>query len=440
MGDCWRFFRVSGLRPPQISNEYFTMEIHHGGYFDKMPDGTKKYKIAKFNKLGGVLYYDGLDPEKLTWVELDNIAWELGYREKPISYCYKLPGTLSCEGWIPVKNDADAAEMTKQISNKKRQISLYITGGGRRKKKEAELDDVVPRPSNWHNPLNNVLPAEKINIDVSANLVASQINRLYMEKVVGVGVRSSVNGRRDDLITNDNGVNEGVLGEGLNVVKNDSEVGRDLSEVVNEGSVVENAVKVGNEDEEGHEGNLNTFNVAVRRPTFKKSATRQEKGKAAIIEAPLEASGFKKKGRQVKGSKYKTRNEGKKKYDKVDSDYGSGGSDFFIDSDYEQDQKDDDVDFEENVANPERVEEYDEMGYNGLCSDDERESHVFMLYVQFLRRKRILHYMLTNSFTHKSIWIPTIQSFFPLLVMMTGSKLIIQLLLHFIGGKQVDLR
>lgn len=62
------------------------MEIHHGGYFDSMPDGSKKYKIAKFNKLGGVCYIDGLDVDQLTWVEFNNIAWELGYREKLISY------------------------------------------------------------------------------------------------------------------------------------------------------------------------------------------------------------------------------------------------------------------------------------------------------------------------------------------------------------------
>lgn len=78
-----------------VSENYYTMEIHHGGYFHTMPDGTKKYKIAKFNNLGEKLYLDGLDPDKIPWVEFSSIAWELGYREKPISYHFKLP-RISC--------------------------------------------------------------------------------------------------------------------------------------------------------------------------------------------------------------------------------------------------------------------------------------------------------------------------------------------------------
>lgn len=50
------------------------MEIRHRGYFNKMPDETKKYKIAKFNKLGGVVYLYGLDEDKLACVGFNNIA------------------------------------------------------------------------------------------------------------------------------------------------------------------------------------------------------------------------------------------------------------------------------------------------------------------------------------------------------------------------------
>lgn len=142
-----------------------------------MVNGTKKYKLAKFNKLGRKLYLDGLDPEKFSWVELNNIAWELGYREKPISYHFKLSRTTCTEGWMPIKNDAGAVEMTKLIPAKKRQISLYIIGGGRRKKNEAEIDDTRPIELNWHNPLNNVTAVENVIVVEDNNTFDNQINR-----------------------------------------------------------------------------------------------------------------------------------------------------------------------------------------------------------------------------------------------------------------------
>lgn len=142
-----------------------------------MTNVTKKYKLAKFNKLGGKLYLNGLNPENFSWVELNNIAWEFGYREKPISYHFKLPRTTSNKGWMPIKNDEDAVQMTKLILVKKRQISLYITGGVKRKKNETELDDTRPTELNWHNPLNNVTAIENVTVVEDSNLLASQINR-----------------------------------------------------------------------------------------------------------------------------------------------------------------------------------------------------------------------------------------------------------------------
>lgn len=170
-----------------------------------MPDGTKKYKIALFNKLGGVCYLDGLDADEFAWVEFNNIAWELGYREKPISYHYKLPGTLSCEGWVPIKNDADAVEMTKMIPRKKRQISIYITGGGKRKNKEAKMDDECPRStSNWCNPLNDVGPRDEETVVEAAHLVGNRINR----SVDGDAVKRVFN----DVVEKEN--DSAVLGDG----------------------------------------------------------------------------------------------------------------------------------------------------------------------------------------------------------------------------------
>lgn len=91
--------------------------------------------LIQFNKLGEKLHLDGLDPDKIAWVEFNNIAWELGYREKPISYHFKLPRTSCSEGWIPLKNYVNAIEMTKLIPVKKKHINVYLTGGGMRKKK-----------------------------------------------------------------------------------------------------------------------------------------------------------------------------------------------------------------------------------------------------------------------------------------------------------------
>lgn len=153
------------------------MEIHHGGYIDKMPDGTKKYRVARFNKDGGKIWLDGLDPDKIAWTEFGNIAWDLGYREKPISYYFKIPRTSCNEGWMPIKNDADAIEMTKLIPLKTRQISVYITGGGRRRKKEAEQDDLRPSDPDWENPLNRLTAAERVRLEQSSNIFASQLNR-----------------------------------------------------------------------------------------------------------------------------------------------------------------------------------------------------------------------------------------------------------------------
>ena len=90
MNDCFCFLSVS--------DDQYILEIHHGGYFDKQLDGSKKYKVARFSKTAGKIYLDGLDPDLMSFIELNNIAYDLGYREKPISYHFKLPRTTSNEG------------------------------------------------------------------------------------------------------------------------------------------------------------------------------------------------------------------------------------------------------------------------------------------------------------------------------------------------------
>ncbi|KAL6137470.1 hypothetical protein ACLB2K_062762 [Fragaria x ananassa] len=149
------------------------MEILHGGYWDKQLDEKRKYKILRFNKFGGKVYLDGLDPEKISWVEMNNIVYALGYIEKHISYHFKIPQTLANEGFIQIKNDGDVIEMVNMIPKKKRQISVYITGGGLRKKEEAYADFLLPQDPDFENPLNNQASKEKEKAYFESNLMAS---------------------------------------------------------------------------------------------------------------------------------------------------------------------------------------------------------------------------------------------------------------------------
>ncbi|XP_024198879.2 uncharacterized protein LOC112202183 [Rosa chinensis] len=370
MANMWRFFRESGPRPPQ-EHESFTMEIHHGGYFDSMPDGTKKYKIARFNKLGGVCYLDGLDADELALVEFNNIAWELGYREKPISYHYKLPGTLSCEGWVPIKNDADAVEMTKMIPRKKRQISIYITGGGKRKKKEAEMEDDCPRSSNWCNPLNDVGPRDEETVVEAAHLVGNRINRSVDGDAVKRVFNDVVEKDNDNVVLGDGAV--GQVKDGLCVKSNTNKQWQGSVNEIGEGHEGNYTPRVGNQYDGG--ASLRS-SMLQKRVTKNIKATYKEKGKAVLIEEPKEHKCTKKRGRKPQGKTYNTRTKEHKSYEKVD-DSSSGDSDFYIDSDYEQTKGDDDIDFDENVTNPSTIEEYEETGFMGVCSDDEDNSDEF---------------------------------------------------------------
>ncbi|KAK9932939.1 hypothetical protein M0R45_020158 [Rubus argutus] len=91
-------------------------------------------------KGGSVHYLDGVDPETCSWVKCNNMAYDLGYRVRPISYWYKLPRKTKNEGFYLIRNDVGAVKMTRHIPPKKRVVELYITGGGRQQIKEAELD------------------------------------------------------------------------------------------------------------------------------------------------------------------------------------------------------------------------------------------------------------------------------------------------------------
>ncbi|KAK9922553.1 hypothetical protein M0R45_031014 [Rubus argutus] len=377
MAKMWRCFREFGPPPENIPEGCYTMEIFHGGYFDKQLDRTKKYKLAKFNKLGGKLYLDELDPKKISWVEFNNIAWELGYREKPISYHFKIPRTTCNEGWISIKNDADAIEMVKLIPLKKKHISIYITGGGKRKKRDAELDDLRPTQVNWFNPLNNVTPAEKEKMFLAANLVASQLNKSYSG--------NNTSSLAEDIDTDGFDANEGVGTEFDNDV-----------EVVNANSEGSSAISGANQQSQSTFAGLSNIvqnilegskfggsprrvkHCANRKWTPKRTSSAAVKDKEKTAEA-AEGKGaneqpLKKPQEDIKGKKKK-----QVRQSTVSKQNGKNqrllGSDFYVDSDYDlQQDDDDDAQFEEYVANPKVVEEFDEMGFRGECSDDGGDS------------------------------------------------------------------
>ncbi|XP_061993277.1 uncharacterized protein LOC133711126 [Rosa rugosa] len=159
MAKMWRIFRESGP-PPEIPEHLYTMEIFHGGYFDKQLDGTKKYKVA---------------------------------REKFISYLFKLSRTSSNKGFIPIKNDVDAIEMVK----------------------EAELDDLKPNDPDWENPLNRCTPSEKERMFEAANLLGSQLNTSPSRATVGTSVPEIID--LEDEGGSDGNEGETMVGDGLNV-------------------------------------------------------------------------------------------------------------------------------------------------------------------------------------------------------------------------------
>ncbi|PRQ22897.1 hypothetical protein RchiOBHm_Chr6g0255261 [Rosa chinensis] len=110
------------------------MEIHHGGRFYRLGSGSRQYKG------GEVVYVDRLDPDKISWPDLNIYAEDLGYREPPIMYWFLLPGSIQGEGWLPICEDKYVLDMLKFMPSN-RILQIYIVGGGVRKKKEAELED-----------------------------------------------------------------------------------------------------------------------------------------------------------------------------------------------------------------------------------------------------------------------------------------------------------
>ncbi|KAK9929735.1 hypothetical protein M0R45_026821 [Rubus argutus] len=340
MATFWRHFRISGDSQQSFDLACFTLEIHHGGYWMHLDNERRKYKG------GSVHYLDGVDPETCSWVECNNMAYDLGYRVRPISYWYKLPRTTKSEGFYPIRNDADAVNMTRHIPPKKRVMELYVIGGRRRQIKEAELDDKIPKPNGWHNPLNTLLASELVK-QIHENVAASH----------HVNVTDDLN---DDVVVTNN-----------------------VEDVILYDDVAENEVKGDTNsyvaDDDFNVDPTPADNVVLEKEILEDEAAQalreKKKGRAKFVE---EGSSKKLKGKKsAKPREYNTRYKGEESVgegDLEDETIDEEDKDFFIDSEFEQSEVDDEIFFEKEVEEPNAIEEFQEMGYAGEISADVKGS------------------------------------------------------------------
>lgn len=105
--------------------------------------------------------------------------------------------------------------------------------------------------------------------------------------------------------------------------------------------------------------------------TKKPKLSEADKGKKVASEG-IAIAVPKKKRKPAKEARYNTRKIRSKKFEfEQESDSSEECSDFYVDSDYDLGQDDDDdADFEDNLSNPRVVEEFEEMRFKGVCSDD----------------------------------------------------------------------
>lgn len=253
-------------------------------------------------------YLDGVDPEKCSWVECNNIAYDLGYRVRPISYWYKLPRCGKSEGFHRIDNDVDVMEMTKHIPPRKRIMQLFITGGGPRKVNEAELED-----KEFHNPLNILLPSE-----------LARLNKKVLT---------------DEVADNDDVADKNM-------------------EVIND-----------------VEGYMADDDLAEEVESVEAKSKRAAKGKAKVVGVDNSKKPHGKKS--AKAKQYNTRFKGEKSFDEVNLEEQTTDEEdkeFFIESDFEQVEADDEIFFEREIEEPDVVEEFGEMGFAGDISDDVKGS------------------------------------------------------------------
>nr|CAD1827263.1 unnamed protein product [Ananas comosus var. bracteatus] len=113
--------RASEDQKPKYVNGsgYFTMEIHHGGFFAFIPD--------RFYMGGKIDYYDLCDPDLLSLLDIkDKTKDDLGYPdEEQVNYYWCKPGNSLNLGIEKLNNDKDVCEMALHASKTKR-VALYM--------------------------------------------------------------------------------------------------------------------------------------------------------------------------------------------------------------------------------------------------------------------------------------------------------------------------
>nr|CAD1834514.1 unnamed protein product [Ananas comosus var. bracteatus] len=98
---------------------YFTMEIHHKGFFAFIPD--------RFYMGGKIDYYDFCDPDLLSLLDIkDKAKDDLGYPdEEQVNYYWCKPGSSLNLGIEKLNNDKDVCEMALHASKTTR-VALYM--------------------------------------------------------------------------------------------------------------------------------------------------------------------------------------------------------------------------------------------------------------------------------------------------------------------------
>ncbi|XP_061990609.1 uncharacterized protein LOC133709027 isoform X2 [Rosa rugosa] len=294
------------------------MEIHHGGRFYRLGSGSRQYKG------GEVVYVDRLDPDKISWPDLNIYAEDLGYREPPIMYWFLLPGSIQGEGWLPICEDKDVLDMLKFMSSN-RILQIYIVGGGVRKKKEAELEDKgggSPKEVDHRKYIGNVV--EDLEEVIDGDLAVTTLH--------GAKVSSKASGKRNkggrpknkkDVVTH-------LTNQFINVKASETIAGDNL--------VGENR----------------------KRPRMKQKACKMKK----------------------KSRPYETRFMGEKSFAEAEgiqeepetSDSDDPNFEDIVDSDYDLDDNDDEFLFKANVdGDLDASHEFNEMGFAGDISDGEGE-------------------------------------------------------------------
>ena len=106
------FFVATGQFPT-----IFSLEIHHGGYFTKSP--KRVYNDGK------VSWFDQIDADGFSIVEVKSMLAGLGYVNPKMQYCYKIPNGNLDSGLYMLYNDSDVLGLIKHV-DKFKLIELYV--------------------------------------------------------------------------------------------------------------------------------------------------------------------------------------------------------------------------------------------------------------------------------------------------------------------------